>query len=567
MNDNKKYTVADAMTDALVRSGVEHIFLNSGTDYPAIIEGWAKCKAMGIKTPEVLICPHETVAMSAAQGYAQVTGKPDAVFVHVDVGTQNIGGALANAYRGRVPVLVFAGLSPFTMEGELPGSRDNMIQFIQNVTDQNTIVREYVKHCTEIRSGVNVQQLIYRAIQLAKSDVQGPVYITATREVLEQDGNDIGDVTCGWSAIAPLAVAEETLMKLADALAAAKNPIIITSSLGKNQESVAELVKLCEKYAIGVVDAPPSFMNFPADNPLHLGTDVGAALKESDFALVIDADVPWIPIRAKCPKNCRLFYIDIDPIKDTIPLWNYPAELFIRADSYTALKQLNKAMDSCNVNEADIDIRRRRYEDAHKQNRESWMAKASAADGITSQYLAKVLSEVIDDDTIILNESITNGAVFENLVPRNKPGTRFHSEGSSLGWHGGAAIGVKLANPDAEVIAITGDGTYIFSCPSAVYWVAKKYKTPFMTIVLNNGGWTAPKVAVLGGHPDGYASQSGDFYAGLDPTPAYDLIANAAGDTFAAKAEDPQELSEVLKQGRKAVREGRCAVINVVLKR
>jgi len=66
-NTSERYTAADALTDALVRSGIEYIFFNSGTDYPALIESWAKFKAQGKKTPEVIICPHEMVAMSAAQ--------------------------------------------------------------------------------------------------------------------------------------------------------------------------------------------------------------------------------------------------------------------------------------------------------------------------------------------------------------------------------------------------------------------------------------------------------------------------------------------------------------------
>jgi acetolactate synthase-1/2/3 large subunit len=565
MSEQERYTASDALTDALWRSGIEHIFLNSGTDYPALIESWAKYKATGRKLPEVIICPHETVAMSAAQAYAQVTGKPDAVFVHVDVGTQNIGGALANAYRARTPVLVLAGMSPYTMEGELPGSRDNMIQFIQNVTDQGNIVREYVKHYTELRSGVNVQQLIYRALQLAKSDPQGPVYLTAPREVLEEDGRDLGEMPIGWSSAASLAVSEDALHALTKALIFAKRPLVITSYLGRQPESVAELQKLCEKLAIGVVEAPPSYVNFPGDHPLHLGWDVAAALKDSDLALIIDCDVPYLPSRTRAPEDCRLFYLDSDPLKDTIPLWHYPAELFIRADSLTALKQLNAEIAQRSVPVAVISERRQQYREKHEELRASADASAEAKDKITPQYLLACVRGIIDENTIILNEAITNTAVVENLLPRNKPGTRFHSGGSSLGWHGGAAIGVKLAKPESDVIVLTGDGSYLFSCPSAVYWVARKYHTPFMTIIFNNGGWTAPKTAVTDAHPDGYAARTQTYWTDFEPAPRYDLIAAAAGDAFAATVSDPKDLPRILTEGRDAVREGHCAVINVIL--
>ena len=565
MRDDEKYTAADALTDALVRGGIEHIFLNSGTDYPALIESWAKSAATGRKYPQIITCPHETVAMSAAQGYAQVTGKPDAVFVHVDVGTQNIGGALSNVCRGRIPALILAGMSPFTINGELPGSRDNMIQFLQNVTDQANIVREYVKHYSELRSGVNIQQLVYRALQLAQSDVQGPVYLTAAREVLEQDGTDLGDLPAGWSPATAPAAETGAIEKLIETLVSARNPIIITSYLGRQEESVAELVRLCEKLAVGVVEAPPSYMNFPGNHPFHLGSDVAAAFKDADFVLVIDSDVPWLPAVTKFPNGARLFYLDIDPVKDTIPLWNYPAEIFIRADSLTALRQINAAIGGISLDESAVAERRARLEKKHNEIKTFWKNAAAPQEKITPQYLAATLNEIVDEDTIILNETITNTAVVENLLPRSKPGTRHHSLGSSLGWFGGAAIGAKLALPDREIVALTGDGTYIFSCPSAVYWVARKYNTPFMTIVFNNGGWTAPKFAVARAHPDGYAARTQTFWTDFDPSPAYDKIAEAAGGAFAETVSDPAALKAVIEQGRAAVKAGRCAVINVML--
>ena len=80
------------------------------------------------------------VALSMADGYARLTGKPQCVIVHVDVGTQGLGAAVHNASCGRAPVLIFAGLSPFTIEGEMRGSRTEYIHWIQDVPDQKQIV-------------------------------------------------------------------------------------------------------------------------------------------------------------------------------------------------------------------------------------------------------------------------------------------------------------------------------------------------------------------------------------------------------------------------------------------
>jgi acetolactate synthase I/II/III large subunit len=150
------------------RPGVRYIFANLGSDHPGLIEALARAKAQGREdeVPRLVVCPHETVAPSAAHAYASVSRQPQAVFVHVDAGTQNLGGAVSNAMRGRVPVLIFAGAAPFTITGELPAGRNEFIHWIQDVPDQRGILRGYVKYDNEIRTGRNVKQLVHRALQL-----------------------------------------------------------------------------------------------------------------------------------------------------------------------------------------------------------------------------------------------------------------------------------------------------------------------------------------------------------------------------------------------------------------
>ncbi|MCL2408789.1 MAG: thiamine pyrophosphate-requiring protein [Oscillospiraceae bacterium] len=561
------YTTADALNDALVNAGVDCVFINFGTDYPPIIESWAKAEAHGRKIPRVIISPHEYPAISAAQGYAQITGKAQAVFVHVDVGTQNLGGAVHNAFRCRVPVFIFAGLSPYTMEGELHGGRNAAIQFIQNAADQAGIVRGYTKLNYEYRSGQNIQQMTYRALQIAESEPGGPVYMTATREVLEEAGVDINADLSLWSKVSPLALDDKSVKILTDALTRAKKPMIITSYLGRNTESVGELVKLAEKLAIPVVEVnEQAYMNFPGDNPLHLGFDSHDLIADADLALVIDCDLPWIPSRAAPKEDCRVFYLDADPLKEDIPLWYIKAERFMRADSYTALRQINTALDSAVADAAVIETRRATVHNIHKQQRGSWIAEVSEAENhITPEFLTMCVREIIDDDTVILNETITNRAPTDRLLPRNKPGTLFSNGASSLGWHGGAAVGMKLACPDKDVVALCGDGTYIFSCPTAVHWMAAKYNTPFMTVIYNNQGWNAPKQITTRQHPDGYAVRDNNFWTSLNPPARLDLVAEAAGGAFARTVENPKELRKILAEGWEAVRQGRAAVINVML--
>ncbi len=145
------------------------------------------------------------------------------------------------------------------------------------------------------------------------------------------------------------------------------------------------------------------------------------------------------------------------------------------------------------------------------------------------------------------------------------PGTLFYSGGSSLGWHGGAAVGMKLAAPEKDVVALVGDGTYVFSCPTAVYWMARRYNAPFLTVIFNNQGWNAPRMITKGEHPDGYAARGQAFWTSFDPPSRLDLVAEAAGGAFARTVSDPGALGEALLAGREAVRSGTPAVINVLL--
>ncbi|MGH6927024.1 MAG: thiamine pyrophosphate-binding protein, partial [Dongiaceae bacterium] len=163
------YTASTALLESLTEAGVSYIFANFGSDHPALIEALAEARALGKTVPRVITCPNEMVALSCAHGYAQITSRAQAVVVHVECGTQSLGGAVHNAARGRIPVFIFAGMSPFTQEGELKGSRNEFIQWIQDVPDQRGIVRQYMKYENELRSAKNVKQIVFRALQFAHS--------------------------------------------------------------------------------------------------------------------------------------------------------------------------------------------------------------------------------------------------------------------------------------------------------------------------------------------------------------------------------------------------------------
>ena len=565
-------TASAAMLEALQEAGVSYIFANFGSDHPALIEAIAEARSLGRPIPAIVTCPHEMVAMTCAHGYAQLTGRAQAVVVHVDCGTQSLGGAVHNAAKARIPVFVFAGLSPSTQEGEATGSRNEFIQWIQDVPDQRGIVRQYMKYDNELRNAGNVKQIVHRSLQLAHSDPKGPVYLVGAREVMEAETQSVAIDVGEWPPIAPIPLAEAAVASLVDAFQRAARPLIVTSYVGRNPAAVAELVRFCGRLGVGVLESVPSYVNFPHNDPMYQGNHwnhpfQNRALAEADFILVVDSDVPWIPTVSKPSEGAAIAIIDVDPLKQSTPLWSIKARQGYRADAATAFAQLNARLDRVEIGEEAAERRRRHYSERHRERKADLdRREAPSDDVITPEYLTACVRRQVGLEAIALNEGITNYPAICDHMAREVPGTMFASGGGSLGWTGGAAIGMKLADPAKTFVALTGDGSYMFSAPSAVHWMARRYRTPFLQVIYNNRGWNAPRFSALAVHPDGFASRAKDLDLSFDPPPDYSGIAAAAGGAYARVVKHPQEVEAAVAEGLRVVlEESRCAVLDVWL--
>jgi len=141
----KPETAADAWLGLLAARGVEYLFANGGTDFAPVVEAYAKGQSLGWRLPQIVIVPHENMGVAMAHGYAMVTGRPQAMMVHVGVGTANALNGLINASRQNVPILFTAGRTPLTESGALPAARNNYIHWAQEHFDQGGMLREFVK--------------------------------------------------------------------------------------------------------------------------------------------------------------------------------------------------------------------------------------------------------------------------------------------------------------------------------------------------------------------------------------------------------------------------------------
>jgi acetolactate synthase-1/2/3 large subunit len=170
----------------------------------------------------------------------------------------------------------------------------------------------------------------------------------------------------------------------------------------------------------------------------------------------------------------------------------------------------------------------------------------------------------MDETTVVVNEYPLD----RRYASFTRPGTYLASPHSSgLGFGLGAALGVKLARPEATVIATVGDGAYFFSEPVSCHFVERAHHLPILTVIFNNQRWEAVKGSVLGLYPDGQAKATGRFpLSDLTPSPRFEEIVKAV-DGHGERVERPGDLSAALKRGLAAVREGRPALLNVLCQR
>ena len=186
---------------------------------------------------------------------------------------------------------------------------------------------------------------------------------------------------------------------------------------------------------------------------------------------------------------------------------------------------------------------------------------------ITPQWLSYCINEVVDEDTIVLDECVTNSRHVASYVQRSKPGTYYKSGGSSLGWGLGAAFGVKLARPESTVVAAVGDGSFIYGCPTSTLWAADVYDAPFLTVIYNNQIHNAPKESLKAGYPDSYSGRTDNWVGmGLGPSVDFALVAQACR-AYGETVEDPSEVKPALERGLEQVSEGKAAVLDVRIER
>lgn len=557
-------TVAEVLLRHLAELGIDHIFANAGTDFPSIVEALWQAKEHGEAVPNAIAVPHENLAVAMACGHYLVSGRPQAVMLHVNVGTANAICALMNAYRERIPIVVAAGRTPFTEAG-LPGSRSLFIHWSQEMFDQAGMLRETVKWDYELKMGEQAIPMIDRAFSLATSEPKGPVYVTLPREVLAMPAPPGGPQAYPQPATRPVVPDEATIAAAAAILARAERPVIITASLGQSHAAVAALGDLAQRFALPVVSHVPKSLCLPTDHPMHLGFAPAPFVAEADAIVVLECDVPWIPAQVQPPAGAKVIHIGIDPLFVRYGLRNFPCDLAVAGDPALALPMLARALAAEKPGTDRIEARRSLLGERRRMQRaaiDELYERVRRDVPIHPAVLTRAVDKIRGGDGILVNEL---GVLIDHLS-LTTPGTYFQqSSAGALGFGLGAALGAKLAAPDRFVVAVVGDGSYMFGNPTPAHFISRACNLPVLFVVTNNGGWGSVRSETEIMYPGGENRRADRLpLTALEPAPDYERVIEASGG-YGERVAAPQDLDAALERAARVVRvEKRQALVNVI---
>lgn len=554
-------SVAEAFLRSLKTQGIDTVFANAGTDFAPVIEALSKLEGETDALPTIVTVPHENLAVAMAHGHFLASGKPAAVMVHVTVGTGNTICALMNAYRDRIPLLLMAGRTPHTEYGHI-ASRNFPIHWGQENFDQAGIVREYTKWDYELRAGQHPHDILTRALEVALTEPMGPVYLTLPREVLADPCTvDSRVKPAGRVAAAEPNAAE--VRTVADWVAAAAMPVIVTSHVGRDRAAVPVLADLASRFSIPVIQAGASAVNMPASHPMNTGQAGGALLEEADCIVVVESEVPWFPIRFTPKPGTRVVHIGCDPLFVRYPIRSFPMDLAITGNARTALAMLGVALTDATISATITAARSERvalFQQQRRQQADDAVENSRNSQPISYAWLGHCLREQMPTDSIVVTEL----GVSADQLGLEEPGSLIGvGIGGGLGFGLGATLGARFARPDLTVIATVGDGSYMFGNPTPFHFVAASAGLPVLLIICNNCRWNAVDASTRIVYPDGAAANSEQMpLVQLEPSPEFSKVAEASG-AFARRVDDPAALPDAIRDALAAIASGQQALLDV----
>jgi thiamine pyrophosphate-dependent acetolactate synthase large subunit-like protein len=550
---------SDAIAAMLRELDIPYIALNPGASYRGIHDSLVNY--LGNTRPRMLLCLHEESAVALAHGYAKVTGRPMAAFVHSNVGLMHATMAIFNAWCDRAPVLVLGATGPMDATRRRP-----WIEWIHTARDQGALIRNFTKWDDQPASIGSAQEAILRAWMIANTAPQGPVYVNFDLALQEDEITELPptpDFTRHTPPVAP-EPSGPLVQQAAELLAGARRPVILAGRGSRDPGAWQRRVALAEAIGARVITDRKSGATFPTDHPLHVGGT--AAIAEADVILSLD----WVDLAgtlrtayAGKPVAAKVVQVSLDQYIHNGWSMDYqglpPADAYLLAEPDAAVPALLAAIKTLRPKAPPVPARGPRPAPPP-------LSALDEASIIQVPHIATALYEVLRDTptTMIRLPLSWADGLWEFREPLDYLGT---DGGGGIGSGPGMSVGAALALRDSGSsrlpIAVLGDGDFLMGVTAL--WTAVRNSVPLLVIVANNRSFFNDEL-----HQERVALQRGrppeNRWIGQairDPDIDLATMARGQGCIGIGPVEDPRELVSAMREAVAAVRAGKVCVVDV----
>ena len=463
--------------ESLLAHGVEHIFGNPGTTESPILDALLDYPRL-----RYIVALHEGVALGAASYHAQATGRPAVVNVHVAPGLGNSLGMLYNALKARAPLVVTAG-----QQDTRPRLRGPVLGH-----DLVAMAAPLTKWSVQVERADELALIMHRAVKIATDPPAGPVFVALPIDVMEQE-TDQGPLAPGRLHRAP-APDPAGVAEAAALLLGGRRPVIVAGD--DAAPAAAELLALAERLGAAVwcegirarQVVPSRHPNFRLSLPFD-AVAIRRALDEADVVLLVGGpffEEVWYAPGSPLPPGAAAIHVETSPERLA---HNLPVTVGLVSEPRAALAALRSAVEreagdafraaAAARNEV---LRALKAQDAQAQRARA--AKRWDSAPISMPRLMADVESALPDDAIVVDEAITAGPDLARTIQFERAGDYVGARGGGIGQALPGAIGIKLARPDRPVVALSGDGSAMYSIQAL--WTAAHHDLAIAFVILNN---------------------------------------------------------------------------------
>ncbi len=552
-------TGGEILAECLLAAGTDYVFDANSTGQSAFYDA-----LMTRPELKLIVAVQEGQAVSMAHGYELASGRPGMLMLP-SIGMPNALSNLYNAWKDRSALLVLSDGSTT----EMP-ARDGF----QQLEDWLSTTAEFTKWRWAVERPEHITEMVRRGIKLAATPPGGPVYVRVPSNV--QRAADVETHIYPQSAFSidvEMPPKEELVQRTARALIEAKHPMLNVGPEVTRAGASADVVELAELLSIPMTQGYSVYGDVPYRHPLFAGfysMGYPRGLTKTDVFLNLGSAMPDPTIvTAAVPRGAKVINarVEYDKIANT-----YPTDIAIAAGVGETTRALIDAVESLTTKRQRAKLGEARLEESRK----SWAASADRrrrranrgwdASPLYAERLCFELDRLLDDDAVVVVE--TGDRSPQDWIDFG-PGRRTligPTTGFALGWGIGASLGVKIARPDQQVVALVGDGAMLFGQLESL-WTASRYDIPVTFVVFDNRSYDAERgrihFASRVARADKTAWKDMSCYLG-DPDVDYVSIARGF-DIDGAVVSAPAEIGPAFARALAANREGRPFVIDALI--